>query len=194
MLSVGRAVEKKGFDVLLDALARLPRDLHWQWTHIGGGAILGALQQQADRLGIADNIGWLGAQPQADVLATYRQSDLFILPCRVAADGDRDGLPNVLVEAQSQNLACVSTPISGIPELIIDGETGRLVPPDDATALSAAIAELSRDATSRARLASAGAARVRTMFDMQAGLSQLATLFKSHPKPQKRARHKPRPM
>ena len=179
LFSVGRAVEKKGFDVLLAALAQLPDDLHWTWTHIGGGDLLKVLQADAEHLGVNDRINWLGARAQSDVLAAYRSSDVFILPCRIADDGDRDGLPNVLVEAQSQRLACISTPISGIPELIVDGETGTLVPSENAAALAAAIAALSRDPERRRRLATAGEARVRAAFDMHAGLTQLAALFPS---------------
>ncbi|MEM1317938.1 MAG: glycosyltransferase, partial [Pseudomonadota bacterium] len=96
LLSVGRAVEKKGLDTLLDALAQLPDDLHWRWTHIAGGPLLAELKAQAEQLGIFDKCHFAGAQAQADVLAAYRSSDMFILPCRIAADGDRDGLPNVI--------------------------------------------------------------------------------------------------
>lgn len=177
LLSVGRAVEKKGFDTLLSALAQLPDDLHWHWQHIGGGEKLEALKAQASKLGLSDRITWSGARAQSEVLEAYRTSDLFVLPCRIAADGDRDGLPNVLVEAQSQRLACVSTPISGVPELIINGETGVLVQPDDAMALADAIAELSRSGNRRRSLAAAGEARVRSAFDMHAGLTRLARLL-----------------
>ncbi|MDH3242226.1 MAG: glycosyltransferase family 4 protein, partial [Alphaproteobacteria bacterium] len=126
ILSVGRAVEKKGFDVLLNALARLEVDLHWHFTHIGGGEGLKALKAQASDLGLGDRVRFLGAQASDRVLAAYRQADLFVLPCRVAGNGDRDGLPNVLLEAQSQALAVVSTTVSAVPELIIHGETGQL--------------------------------------------------------------------
>lgn len=184
LLSVGRAVDKKGFDVLLAALAQLPTELHWTWTLIGGGGNLASLQDQAQRLGIADRITWLGARAQSEVLTAYRKADLFVLPCRITADGDRDGLPNVLVEAQSQRLACISTPISGIPELIVDGETGVLVPSEDADALAKAIASLGRDTGLRQKLAAAGEARVRSAFDMHSGLTQLASLFPpEHVKP-----------
>jgi len=176
-LSVGRAVEKKGFDVLLTALSHLPADLYWSWMHIGGGDLLEVLKGQAAVLGLAERIEWRGAVAQKDVLAAYAQSDLFVLPCRIASDGDRDGLPNVLVEAQSQRLACVSTPISGIPELIVDGETGRLVAPGDPMALAAALHSLARSPVERSRLALAGERRVRTAFDMHRGLGQLAQLF-----------------
>jgi glycosyltransferase involved in cell wall biosynthesis len=177
LLSVGRAVEKKGFDNLLTALSLLPSDLHWRWTHIGGGAQLDALKQQAAHLKIADRIEWQGARSQQEVLAAYQSSDLFVLPCRIANDGDRDGLPNVLVEAQSQRLACISTPISGVPELIEHDHTGLLVQPDDAHALSSAIAALCNDVEKRRRLAHAGERRVRRLFDMHQGLSELAGLF-----------------
>ena len=109
ILSVGRAVEKKGYDVLLRALASLPEALHWRLVHVGGGHLGPRLGRQAEAAGLAHRVTWLGACPQAEVIANYRAADLFVLPCRVARDGDRDGLPNVLLEAQSQGLACISS-------------------------------------------------------------------------------------
>lgn len=177
ILSVGRAVAKKGYDDLLAALALLPRDLHWRFVHIGGGPLAGELKAQAARLGLAGRIEWRGALPQPEVLAAYREADLFALAAKVAPDGDRDGLPNVLVEAQSQRLACVATWVSGIPELIIDQKTGLLVPPGDPAALAAALAELVGDPQERAKLAAAGEARVRTAFDSENAFEALAGKF-----------------
>ncbi|MBB4266344.1 glycosyltransferase [Roseospira visakhapatnamensis] len=177
LLAVGRAVPKKGFDRLLRALAALPDDVRWTLTHIGGGAEARALKALAESLGLADRITWHGAQAQTAVIEAYRAADLFVLPCIVAGDGDRDGLPNVLMEAQSQGLACLSTDLSGIPELIVDGETGVLVPPDDVPALTAALAGLIADPATRRRLGAAGQARVRTRFDNRAELTRLAGLF-----------------
>lgn len=177
ILSVGRAVEKKGLDTLLTALSLLPADLAWRFEHIGGGSEMDRLRRHAATLGIADRVDWRGAQDQSAVLAAYRASDLFVLPCRIADDGDRDGLPNVLVEAQSQRLACISTPVSAVPELIGDGVTGRLVPPDDPHALADAITALAQDPATRRRLGDAGEARVREAFDHTAGIAQLARLF-----------------
>lgn len=177
LLSVGRAVEKKGFDVLLAALAKLDTGFHWRLTHIGGGEGLSALKAQARELGLADRVGFDGAKAFDDVLAAYREADLFVLPCRIAANGDRDGLPNVLLEAQSQGLAVVSTTVSAVPELILDGETGRLVPPDDADALASALADLIHDSRLRTRLGTAGAARVREVFSHDAQIGALAALF-----------------
>ena len=192
LLSVGRAVEKKGFDRLLDALAQLPPDLSWRFMHVGGGDHLVALKAQAQRLGIVDRIAWRGALAQADVLEAYRNADLFILPSRIAADGDRDGLPNVLVEAQSQRLACISTAVSAIPEFIEDGRTGCLVPPDDVEALAGSITVLAREPERRARLGAAGERRVRDHFDAEHGLAQLVALFPAPVQPRSADTPEPR--
>ncbi len=177
IVSVGRAVEKKGYDVLLRALALLPADLNWRFLHIGGGKDLPALKAIATELGLSDRIDWQGSQAQEAVLDTYRHADIFALACRIASDGDRDGLPNVLVEASSQGLVCVSTNISGIPALLTDAETGLVVPPDDAPALAKALEQAIRTPALRHALGQAAEAKVRTQFDMQASIRQLSTLF-----------------
>ena len=178
LLSVGRAVEKKGFDVLLDALATLPRDLHWRWTKVGDGKIILNLRRRADELGLSDRIEWLGARDQRAVIDLYRSSDLFVLPCREASDGDRDGLPNVLMEAQSQALACLSTDFSEIPELIRNGETGILVPPAEFAPLAQALDRLIRSPHERAKLGMAGYRRVRSCFESESGIRKIASLLR----------------
>jgi glycosyltransferase involved in cell wall biosynthesis len=178
LLSVGRAVEKKGFDVLLEALAMLPRDLHWRWTQVGDGKIIEQLRRRADELGLADRIAWLGARDQGAVMELYRTSDLFVLPCREASDGDRDGLPNVLMEAQSQALACLSTDFSEIPELIRNGETGVLVPPAQVAPLACALERLMRSHDERNRFGMAGYERVRSAFESAAGIRRIAALLR----------------
>ena len=178
LLAVGRAVEKKGFDTLLDALATISPSLSWRLTHVGGGPLLKSLQKKSRKLGIGNRIDWLGPQSQLSVLNAYRNADVFVLPCRTALNGDRDGLPNVLMEAQSQRLACISTGVGGIPELIRDGETGLLVPPDDPDELARAVMRLIQDPALRNKLAEAGEYRVRTIFDMRGGMEQLASLFR----------------
>lgn len=178
LLSVCRAVEKKGLDVLIDALAALPATVHWRLMHVGGGPLLPALQGRARDRGIADRIRWLGAQPQAAVIAAYRAADLFVLPCRIASDGDRDGLPNVLLEAQSQGLACISTAISAIPELIINGETGLLVAADDPAALAEALRTLIGSPQRRHLLGEAGMRRVGQVFSFDDSLVTLMRRFR----------------
>ncbi|TXH39308.1 MAG: colanic acid biosynthesis glycosyltransferase WcaL [Rhodospirillaceae bacterium] len=177
ILSVGRAVPKKGYDDLLRALARLPAELDWRFQHIGGGPELERLKSLAAELRIADRVAWRGAQPQLEVLAAYRAADLFVLASCIAEDGDRDGLPNVLMEAQSQALPVIATSISGVPELIQDGETGLLVPPNDPEALAGAIAGLLPDPARRRALADAGAQRLRAHFAMESGIDDLARRF-----------------
>ena len=177
ILSVGRLVEKKGTDVLLDALALLPNDLDWRLVHAGGGPLKESLERRARALGIAERIAWRGARTQTELLAEYRAADLFALASRVARDGDRDGLPNVLAEAQSQGLACVATRVSGIPELIEHGQTGLLVASEEPEELAAAIESLLRDPARRRALGEAGRQRVAQKFGLEANIARLALKF-----------------
>lgn len=177
LLSVGRLVEKKGTDVLLEALAQLPPALHWRLVHVGGGPLKAKLQRLASALGIADRITWRGALPQPEILAALRDADLFALASRIAGDGDRDGLPNVLAEAQSQGLACVATAVSAIPELIEDGVTGVLVAPESPAALAQALGALIADPARRAALGAAGRERVLARFALEPNLERLARRF-----------------
>ena len=178
ILSVGRAVEKKGYDGLLSALAQLPANLHWRFVHIGGGALSNKLKTLSRTLGIESNIDWRGALPQDQVLLAYRQAHVFVLNSRIADDGDRDGLPNVLMEAQSQQLACVASDVSAISELVIDGDTGVLVPPDNPEKLCLAMTRLIQDPVLRQALGKAGEQRVRSLFALDAGIDDLSKRFK----------------
>jgi len=177
ILSVGRAVEKKGYDTLLKAFALLPGDLAWRFEHIGGGEERPRLKALAQKLGLDGRVSWRGALAQEEVLEHYRRADIFALACRITANGDRDGLPNVLVEAASQRLACVSTDISGVPELLSPDETGLLVPTENPIALAQALERLIRDPVLRARLGDAAERRVRGNFDHTASIGQLKELF-----------------
>lgn len=173
MLSVGRLVEKKGFDRLLDALALLPDHIDWHWVHIGGGTLDADMRARAEALGINDRITWRGACDQPEVIAAMRAADLFVLPSRVAADGDRDGLPNVLMEAASQMLPILSTPVSAIPEFIDDGVHGVLS--DDAPeALAGHMVRLADDPQLSAAMAQAAFERLQSEFQMQPGIDHLA--------------------
>jgi glycosyltransferase involved in cell wall biosynthesis len=177
LLSVGRAVEKKGYDTLLRALALLPRELNWRFEHIGGGDELSKLKVLAAELGLSGRITWKGALAQEEVLDHYRRADIFALACRIAANGDRDGLPNVLVEASSQRMPCISTSVSGVPELLVDGENGLLVSPDDPAGLANALETAIRNPALRQRLGDAAEMRVRRHFDYNASITQLSQLF-----------------
>jgi glycosyltransferase involved in cell wall biosynthesis len=173
LLSVGRCVEKKGFDDLLRALALLPKDLHWRLLQIGGGPLRPKLMALAKELGIDERCAFKGARPQPDVFAAYGAADLFALTARIAGDGDRDGLPNVLMEAQSQGLACLATRVGAIDELIEPEINGLLVDSGDIKAMAAGLERLMRDPGLRARLGTVGQKKVRDKFSFAAGIDRL---------------------
>ena len=174
LLSVGRLVAKKGYDVLIDALALLPPALEWRLVHVGGGKLKKQMRRRAARAGIADRIEWLGARPQEDLLRHYRAADLFVLASKVARDGDRDGLPNVLMEAASQGLAAVATRAGAIAEIVDDGDDGVLVPPDDPEALARVLAALIAAPARRQALGRAADAKVRREFGAEDGIDRVA--------------------
>jgi glycosyltransferase involved in cell wall biosynthesis len=173
LLSVGRLVEKKGFDRLIDALALLPDRLDWRWTHIGGGELKSEMAAHAERVGVADRIDWLGACDQPQVIKAMHAADLFVLPSRVAADGDRDGLPNVLMEAASQHLPILSTPVSAIPEFIDSGTHG-LLSDDQPQALADAIMSVANDPANASIMADAALERLKADFGMSPGIARLS--------------------
>lgn len=173
LLSVGRLVEKKGFDRLIAALALLPDDLHWTWTHIGGGELKEMMSKLAMSTGVADRIIWRGACDQPEVVAEMRKADLFVLPSRIAVDGDRDGLPNVLMEAASQKLPVMATPVSAIPEFIENGVEGILVE-DVPEKLAQAIVAFTALPDGGQGLADAAYRRLTREFQMQPGIKVLA--------------------
>ncbi|SNB53096.1 Glycosyltransferase involved in cell wall bisynthesis [Arboricoccus pini] len=179
IMTVARCVPKKGLDVLIRALALLPKDLDWHYVHLGGGPLRQALEAQAIGLGIEQRCVWRGTVTQLEVAASLGQADLFIMPSRVADDGDQDGLPNVLLEAMSMGLPVVGSRISAIPEAIAEGRNGLLVPPEDPVALALAIERLARDAPLRRRLGAEGRATMQRLFSDEAGYDRLAARFAS---------------
>jgi glycosyltransferase involved in cell wall biosynthesis len=179
IVSVGRAVEKKGYADLLRALAMLGMGRNWRFEHAGGGALSKQLKQQAARLGIADRITWHGAQDRDFIFGILKRADLFALPSRLARSGDRDGLPNVLMEAQAFAVPVLATNVSGIPELIAHGKTGLLVAERDPHALADAMRHLMDDNELRLRLAKAGAKNVREKFSSEPGIDFVAAKLKA---------------
>jgi len=179
VLGVGRLVRKKGFDVLVDALALLAvRDGHWR-AHIVGedGDAAADLRHRIAVHSLGDRIRLTGPRSQRALYDEYRRADVLCLPCRVDEDGDRDGIPNVLIEAMACGVPTVTTSVSGIPEVIDDGVTGLIVPVDDPTATADAIDRLRRDPALAHRLASNAAALVRERFDGDRLAADLARLF-----------------
>jgi glycosyltransferase involved in cell wall biosynthesis len=176
ILSVGRLVGKKGYDDLLRALTKLPKDLYWRFMHIGGGNG-DTYKKLAGELGISERCDWQGPRDQKEVIAACQTSDLFVLASRIEKDGDRDGLPNVLMEAQLCGLAAVSTAISAIPELIVDGVNGKLVPQRDPDALAEALEAVIVDPELRTKMGQKGNEIVRRDFSFYSGMKDLAARF-----------------
>lgn len=178
ILSVARLVEKKGLSDLIasaDILRRRGRVFHLEI--IGSGPQREALQAQAKRLGLADWVRLPGAQAHDLVCVAYQRASVFVLPSVIASNGDRDGIPNVLLEAMASGVPVVSTPVSGIPELIESGLDGLLVPPNDPTALAEAIDKLLASQQLRENLARAARGKVESAFSLDASAERLLAIF-----------------
>jgi glycosyltransferase involved in cell wall biosynthesis len=177
IVTCGRLEPYKGHHVLLRACALLSHPV--RCVIVGEGPQRERLEQVAAELGIADRVELTGPVPQARLTEIYAQADLFVLASVILErSGKRDVVPNVLAEAMAMQLPVVATDISGIGELVTDGVSGRLVPPNDAEALARVIAELFADRGQRERLARGGAAKVAAEFDRKENIEALATLFK----------------
>jgi glycosyltransferase involved in cell wall biosynthesis len=181
ILAVGRFVETKGFPYLVRA-CRLLREQGYAFRC----DIIGRTDKDSElvRQLIAEgrleaNVFVTDALTHDEIKRLYEESAILCAPCIVARDGDRDGIPNVLVEAMAMGLPVVSTPVSAIPELVQDGTNGLLVPQRDVEALAAALARLIDDPALRARLGDAGRETVRDAFDAERTTTQLKDLFAS---------------
>jgi glycosyltransferase involved in cell wall biosynthesis len=182
ILSVGRLVPKKGFEDLVDALALLQKKgLRIRADVYGGGPLRDALEARAARLGLNGALNFHGARQQDEIVAAYRRAAVFVLAPVVTEDGDRDGIPNVLVEAMASGVPVVATRISGIPELITDGVDGLLVDERDPAALARAIERLRRDDVLAAQLGRAARHRVERDFDLVENTRRLRAFFEDVP-------------
>lgn len=179
ILSVGRLVEKKGFIQLVEACDLLhARGVAFRCAIIGERGDQSALiARRIQELGLTGVITVHGPRTQEQLRGAYAQATLFALPCLITEDGDRDGIPNVMAEAMAMGLPVVSTPISGIPELLTDGVEGILVPSRDSTALATALERLLTDPALRARMAQAARARICACFDSRRTTTRLRDLF-----------------
>lgn len=174
VLCVGRLIAGKGQRDLVSAVHALrAKGLNVVLRLVGAGPDRAALEALIARLGLGDVVTLEGGVNQDRIRAYYESADLFTLPSYA------EGLPVVLMEAMAMGIACVSTRINGIPELIDDGVSGLLVTPGDVKALEAAIERLAIDPALRRRLAEAGRARVLKDYDLNANLAALADLFRN---------------
>lgn len=177
LLAVGRLVEKKGFALLIDAVARLFGDgIDVTLDIVGDGELSASLRARAEASAASAAIRFLGPLPQGEVATRLREADVFVAPCLVGTDGNADGLPTVLLEAMATGIPCVSTAVTGIPEIIVDGETGVLCTPGDVESLVEGLRRATRadypveETTRRAR------ALIEERFDARRQAQQLAEL------------------
>ena len=180
ILASGRLVEKKGFALLVDACRLLAdRGLRFECVIGGSGPLEASLRAQVERLGLGEHVSVTGqALQQEKIIDFMHGGDVYVLPCVWAADGDVDGLPQMLMEAMACGLPAVSTRLVGIPDLIRDDDTGVLVPPNDTAALADAIAGLMGDPARAKRLADAGLRWVHERFDLSDCLEPLIDRYR----------------
>lgn len=178
LVSAGRLVEKKGFSDLLTALQMVKdQGQSFDCRIYGDGPLRPGLETQIRRMDLSDHVQLMGACSQEHLALALRQASLFILTPTVTADGDRDGLPNVLVEAMASGLPVISTCVGGIPDLVVPGRNGILASPGDAPEIAAAVWRLLADPSLRQKLGTNALQDAASSFDQRAAAGRLAALF-----------------
>jgi glycosyltransferase involved in cell wall biosynthesis len=178
IVGVGRLVEKKGFSDLIDACAILHKHgRDFSCEIIGDGPLAGDLARQIRKLGLEDRVTLPGPLPQGRVIEAVSSASVLAAPCIIGADGNRDGLPTVLLEAMALGTPCVSTDVTGITEAIRNSDTGKIVPQRDAQSLADSCDVLLRDRAERERLAHAARALVERSFDIEKNTREQRGLF-----------------
>ena len=176
--SVGRLVEKKGFRVLLEACAiLLKRDCPFRCWIIGSGALEKDLRLRIEQLGLQERVELLGSVPQSEVTRQIIEASLLALPCTVASNGDRDGLPTVLLEAMALGTPCVSSDVTGIPEILQDEVTGLAVPRDDPEALAVALERLLYEDELRILMSRRARQLIEMNHDIHPNAAQIRSIF-----------------
>jgi glycosyltransferase involved in cell wall biosynthesis len=178
VLAVGRLVEKKGFEHLIDACRILAdRGREFEGRILGSGLLEGQLAERIRKQRLEGRVVLAGNRPQVEVVRELRAAAALAAPCVTASDGNRDGLPTTLLEAMALGTPCVSTDVTGIPEVLRDGETGLMVPQRDARALADALEVLLEDPEQRVQLAKAARQRIEADFEVHRNAALLGKLF-----------------
>jgi glycosyltransferase involved in cell wall biosynthesis len=179
ILTIARLTAKKGLPTIYQALRILcDQGISLHHTHIGGGEDREKIISLIKDLGLESVTQLVGTQPHQLVLEHYKKADLFVLGCKVASNGDRDGIPNVLLESMAMGVPVVVTDISAIPELVEDSKTGLLVPPGQPDKLAEAMLRLLTDGKLRNRVIAAGKQRVVRKFDNRQLTQELAGVYR----------------
>lgn len=178
IIGIGRLVEKKGFSDLIEACGILKnRNVLFDCQIVGAGEEEAALRQLIGESGLEDAVALCGPRPQREIVGLIRGASVLAAPCVVGEDGNRDGLPTVLLEAMALGTACVATDVTGIPEVVRDRETGLLLAPGDTVALADALQSLLADNDLRCRLARRARALIEEEFDIDRNTRQIRSLF-----------------
>jgi colanic acid/amylovoran biosynthesis glycosyltransferase len=178
IIAVGRLIPKKGFGHLVHACALLAeRGKSFRCEIIGEGPLENELHRQIDELCLQNKIVLTGAKPQTQLRRRLAAANVFVLPSVIDRDGGMDNLPTVIMEAMATGVPVVSTNIGGIPEMIIQNETGFLVQPGDPAAMADAIQTVINDRSFAARLGHSGYERARTLFSIEKNVRELCALL-----------------
>ena len=178
ILSVGRLVEKKGFQDLLQALLLVKQQgVQFECAIYGDGPLKEQLREWIEEHGMTDEVTLKGDRTQQELISVYQRATLFILTPVQTEDGDRDGIPNVLVEAMAVGLPVITTAVSGIPELVDHNQNGLLYQSHDAEGIASGIIELLRNAEKRKQFGSAASKKVMEQFDITQAANRLKVLF-----------------
>ena len=178
LLTIGRLVEKKGYEYAIDAVSQLvERGYDVEYHIIGSGERKDLLRDRVRERGIESHVEFLGNVSDERLERELQEAGLFVLPCVIASNGDRDVAPVALKEAMAMQTACISTTVSAIPELITDGNDGILVEPNNASALADSIAKLVDNPERRKTLAENGRKTVETKFDITHTVDELVSVF-----------------
>ena len=178
IIAVGRLIPKKGFGDLIRACALLSeRGKSFRCEIIGEGPLENELRRQIDELRLQNNVELPGAKPQTQLRGRLAAANVFVLPSVIDPDGGMDNLPTVIMEAMATGLPVVSTNIGGIPEMVIENETGFLVQPGDAAAMADAIETVINDCSLAAKLGQSGYERARALFSIEKNVRELCALL-----------------
>ena len=176
IVSVGRLIEKKGFGELIEACAMLG-DAEYRCRIVGSGPLEGALRGQIERAGLAQRVTLEGARPEAEVIGYLRRARVFALACTREQDGGSDNLPTVIMEAMAAGLPVISTKVAGVPEMIDDGVTGRLLDEHDVPGIARALEALLKDAALARKWGAAGREMVKRKFATEGTTRELKHLL-----------------
>lgn len=184
LFALGRFVGKKGYEYLLEACKiMLEQGIDFQLTLAGDGPRGARLMRLTRKLGLSDRVSYPGFVPYDSVSALFASSDIFVMPSVVDSSGDRDGIPTVIMEALMHRVPVIATNVSGIPEVIEDGVTGRLIPEKDPSAIAQAVMAMVRDRQNAIEMAERGRSRVREQFDPERNHRGIIEIYRQYFRP-----------